>query len=1105
MTKNNADILVTLKPNFFDTKIYNENSNSEIAYQQFLLDEDFSATLTSSFRYDPFGSGIRSTQQLNVDWSDFSQHIFFNSARVKTNEAFKTIINKFPFDGTKKEYEEFVDTLSGYQKYVLDSFPTSLGYFYSFGDGFISAKDYAGVSDPEMSRNKSGLSVVNPTGSADFSIEQWLFFPTGSNENQIILQKQSGSHGFSLWLSSSTAALSCSIGFTVNSGSYSLSLSNSINKGSWNHICYVWDRNDGENKIFAYLNGLKEPIESQQIEINDLNIDNANITIFSGSSFLINATNFIPTTVVTGGIDELRIWHKKIDDKFILNNNKKNIFQSSDLKLYYKFNEPEGTSKNIILDYSSNNLFGSFSTRSFSTSSIGISPLVYEQQNLNPVLFSNISSVTSLRETLLVSASIYDNENPSLITNLIPNHYFLEGQNQTDSGTEDGDIVSSISGSLPKTVELGSTQTINSLLYATADFFDEIQLFIKEFGNLIHIEYEDTSIISDYFLNFLANKYGVKLPDFFSNSNTSQFIYGENIDSENSSISSASLKEIQNKIWKRILVNAKDILNSKGTRHSINLFLRSIGIEPYSFFKIKEYGGPTQKRLNSSYETKQEQFNFISFNSSSHVTSSCLSSSRVEPGYPYVAGNAADGYLTSGSWTFEGLYMLTSSVSLSQSLVRLSTYNTASSQEAPLFNLTTNGDSLVLYGLPNSSFSSGDLLTISLTGSFNLFNGEPWYISFGRKRADSILNNSSLSSSYFIRLGKQLQGEIVEYYSKSVYYDDAKGNPDKNLLSNLPSATPYTSGGLFLSFGSAALDNVSSIKNYFDGKISQVKFWSKDITESETKEHIRNPKSFGVENPLINNQFEQTQSGSFEKIRVIVDMDQIVSYSNSAGDITLMDFSQNNLNFYGGGFEENTLVFENRNIRYGSMGTSFDEATTDNKVRVRSLTELTNISNQYTKQAPVHELEIEEQPTDTSKLSIDFSPIEILNGDMINSFGNYEILNDILGDPSSLYTTEYPELEKLRNLYFNRLTSPVNLKAYFEFYKWFNATLAEFIKTLLAKNVNFKGINYIIQPHILERSKVQYFTYSQYLDRTNIASNASQLLLQSINGTIKKY
>ena len=35
---------------------------------------------TGSFRHDPPGSPLKSTQQLPIDWSDFAQHTFFISA-----------------------------------------------------------------------------------------------------------------------------------------------------------------------------------------------------------------------------------------------------------------------------------------------------------------------------------------------------------------------------------------------------------------------------------------------------------------------------------------------------------------------------------------------------------------------------------------------------------------------------------------------------------------------------------------------------------------------------------------------------------------------------------------------------------------------------------------------------------------------------------------------------------------------------------------------------------------------------------------------------------------------------------------------------------------
>ena len=48
--------------------------------------------------YDQPGTGINSSQQYNVDWENFENHVFFNSAESKVNLSFDKIINGFPFD-----------------------------------------------------------------------------------------------------------------------------------------------------------------------------------------------------------------------------------------------------------------------------------------------------------------------------------------------------------------------------------------------------------------------------------------------------------------------------------------------------------------------------------------------------------------------------------------------------------------------------------------------------------------------------------------------------------------------------------------------------------------------------------------------------------------------------------------------------------------------------------------------------------------------------------------------------------------------------------------------------------------------------------------------
>ena len=87
------------------------------------LKNDYPSSNEDSWRFDPSGTGFKSTQQLEVDWTDFSKHTFFHSAEAKVNSAYEKIINFFPFDGSADEVRDFLDSLTGYENYIFDCFP----------------------------------------------------------------------------------------------------------------------------------------------------------------------------------------------------------------------------------------------------------------------------------------------------------------------------------------------------------------------------------------------------------------------------------------------------------------------------------------------------------------------------------------------------------------------------------------------------------------------------------------------------------------------------------------------------------------------------------------------------------------------------------------------------------------------------------------------------------------------------------------------------------------------------------------------------------------------------------------------------------------------
>ena len=229
---------------------------------------------TGTFRYDTPGSAIKSTQQLNVDFSKFENHTFFNSAESKVQVAFEKIINRYPFDEDKTERIRYLDGLSGFQRWVLSRFPQNVGSLIFSGtqkgedpdNGYddnlgthLTIQDYKGTSMATEGMAGSGETVLD-FSLKPFTIEFHLYVPSGSqNDNQIVLQKiQNTNHGYTVALSSSHSLTSplgkVNLKTIVSSGSNAVSSSVRLSKGKFYHVTSIYDKYSSES-ILTYLDG----------------------------------------------------------------------------------------------------------------------------------------------------------------------------------------------------------------------------------------------------------------------------------------------------------------------------------------------------------------------------------------------------------------------------------------------------------------------------------------------------------------------------------------------------------------------------------------------------------------------------------------------------------------------------------------------------------------------------------------------------------------------------------------------------------------------------------------------------------------------------------
>ena len=1068
-----------------------------------------------SFRYSAQGSPLKSTQQLPIDWSDFSKHTFFGSAVANVNVAFDTIINSFPFDGTFREVEDFFDNLTGFESYVYNNFPKSLNSLTFKDDSYIEVIDSAGSKFPELSKNKSGASVLDPAGSS-ISFQFKLFVPEDQNDNQVIAQRLNAGSGYTLAVSHSASTQQADFLFAYTSGSISLSVSSSIAKGAWVDVTAMFNRRPGINKLQIYVTGTLASSSNSVSEIEVSTSVNAPLYIGTGSLHQTNSFMFLPKNSLSASIDDFKVFvgsRTQQDISFAAQNPTE---PRPDLRLYFKFNEPSGsyTRNSFVVDSSGNGLHSTIanfdvSLRDSITNSSGAASFS-ERESYNPVLFPDYSSLVTLNESLLSDATVYDSNNPNYILKLVPSHYLEEEQSELGLQSVDGEIGRDFSdgGSLPRATSLGSVQMITMMLLIWAKQFDELKMHLDQMSKLDKVDYEDQGGIADTFLPFLAKQYGIELPRLFSSPTYLQYFHGDNL-TQDSSIGANALYQLESAIWRRILTNIPQIVRSKGTVGSVKSIVRSMGIDPDVTLRFKEYGGSRSGYILGRKSTKKS----VKFTTTgSHLlTSPFLSGSRTEPGAPFVAGNSSDGLFTSSSFTLESHYIFVPTANSSNSLMRV--FTTGSYGKPLLLNVILEksgtsdgpGGNLTLSGSYSTSTSDPERFSIRVE-NVQVFDGYPFYVSIGRQR------ESVDTSNWFLRFGKNV-GQTL-YLSESTLRVVIP--PGFDAFSNIN--TTYNSSGSFFEIGTSTVSTsatalflndtaVSSIgrTSNFLGGCSQVRAWSKYLSGSEWNEHVKNPLSLGVLNPSLNFNFVTNESGSFERLRIDAGFDQPVTASSAGGSITIADFTQNGLNLSGSGFPVSSTVIVPYEMMYDAIDSYFDESSNDMKVRIRSWESEENVEKYGGASQPVYKVDPAEIPTDDNRFGIEISVVRAVNEDMALMFGGHDGIDEIYGDPSDMFSESYYGERYLRDVYFNRLTDSVSYKNVFLFAKWFESNIERLVEQVLPFNTNFTGVNLVVESHMLERHKMKYNWADIYLGENDRRSLRGTLGLSLVTADLRKF
>jgi hypothetical protein len=243
--------------------------------------------------------------------------------------------------------------------------------------------------------------------------------------------------------------------------------------------------------------------------------------------------------------------------------------------------------------------------------------------------------------------------------------------------------------------------------------------------------------------------------------------------------------------------------------------------------------------------------------------------------------------------------------------------------------------------------------------------------------------------------------------------------------------------------------------------LEEFRLWNTNLSESVFDNHVIMPEAINgnhlhssTEDLLVRLDFERPQN-----LHLTSSINNVSPSLLYTEDVTTSGFLIAN------SYPYNYEVLE-RDVALTIPNTGASRYYT-NKVRLESQELVGNLSptKRATKKA------FETSTKDSNRVGLFFSPNKDLDLDIAKSLGG-ESFDDFIGDPQYEYNTiNYPELDDLRNYYFERVGQR-NLYEFIRLIKFYDKSLFVNLKEMLpARAIATTGL--LIAPHLLERNRIK--------------------------------
>ena len=487
------------------------------------------------------------------------------------------------------------------------------------------------------------------------------------------------------------------------------------------------------------------------------------------------------------------------------------------------------------------------------------------------------------------------------------------------------------------------------------------------------------------------------------------------------------LDDVNKSLYKRIYHNLPYLLKAKGTLPALRTLITSYGI-PDTVLRITEFGGKDKVNVND-YDYWEDTFNYAYFNTGSNFISTP--------------------WRTNGIWgspnnvpsTLEFRFKIKDLLQISGS--------------SPVTLWRNAGNARLSLSYTGSGFASG-----SYSGS--IIN--PYYQYATLKFTPDPATPATSASIYFPFCNEDWWSVMVTrsgsnfnlYAGNKIYEGGDNGTLLGFYSSSYVSAsdtawTDYSLDANFLSAGTEAY-------------LQEIRYYNTVLSASVFKDYIMNP--YSIEGNSINSSpnqlvFRLPLGGELYTGSVSIHpkvTGSWVATSSFATDSTASfavtpTFVPNTEYFF---YDQPVIGI--KNAISDKIRLEDNTLPTGNTLSaIRSLAQQPSVSSSYT--------------PNTNLLEVAFSPQDEINQDIMDQIGYFNI-GEYIGDPRlrSSSATSYPDLDNLRNAYFEKYTKNYDLNDFVRLIKFFDNSLFKMIKDFVPARTSLaSGI--VIKQHLLERNK----------------------------------